>query len=146
MSGGWRKWGSGGSDTEWLRRAGFTRRNTRRAILSFLEKGVWQGERVLHLTTGTYRLQMGFLAITNRRVVFGMSWAFFPFINRRLPIPHEQVTWVRIDSHPWGGLLVVDSRVGTGRLGDIDEHEAQRLAKLVARLSRRAKARAAATR
>ena len=144
MSDRWRKWGSGGPDTEWLHRAGFTRRNTRRAILSFLAKGLWPGERILHLTSGTYRLQMGFLAITDRRVVFGMSWAFFPFINRRLGIPHEQITWVRIDTNPWGGLFVVDSRQGTGRLGDIEEDEAQRLAALVARLSRRAKQRTGA--
>jgi hypothetical protein len=139
MKGGWSKWGSGGVETDWLYRAGFTRRNTRRAILSFLSKGLLPGERILHLTSGTYRLQMGFLAITDRRVVFGMSWAFLPFINRRLEIPHEQITWVRIDSNPWGGLLVVDSRIGTGRLGDIEEAEAERLAALVARLSQRAK-------
>ena len=74
----WRKWGSGGADTEWLRRAGFTRRNTRRAILKFLADGLLAGERILHLTSGIYRLQMGFMAITDRRVVVGMSWAFLP--------------------------------------------------------------------
>jgi len=140
----WSKWGSGGADTEWLRLAGFTRRNTRRAILKFLAGGLWPGERILHLTSGTYRLQMGFMAITNRRVVVGMSWAFLPFINRRLGVPLEAITWVRVDSNPWGGRLVVDSRTGTARLGDIDEDEAERLASLIRRLSERAKQQAAA--
>jgi hypothetical protein len=142
MSRRWRKWGSGGADTQWLRAAGFTRRNTRRAILKFLNGGLLRGERILHLTSGTYRLQMGFLAITDRRVVVGMSWAFIPFINRRLGVPLEAVTWVRVDSNPWGGRLVVDSRLGTARLGDIEEDEAERLAQLIRRLSNRAKARA----
>lgn len=140
----WRKRGSGGADTQWLRHAGFTRRNTRRAILNFLDGGLWAGERMLHLSSGTYRLQMGFMAITDRRVVVGMSWAFFPFINRRLGVPLEQVTWVRVDSNPWGGRLVVDSRVGTARLGDVEEPEAERLASLVRRLADRARARALA--
>ncbi len=139
----WRKQGSGGADTEWIRQAGFTRRNTRRAILAFLAKGLLPGERILHLTSGTYRLQMGFLAITDRRVVVGMSWAFFPFINRRLGVPLEAITWLRVDSNPWGGRLVVDSRLGTARLGDIDEPDAERLASLISRLSNRAKLRAA---
>ncbi len=140
----WNKWGSGGADTEWLRLAGFTRRNTRRAILKFLSNGLWPGERILHLTSGTYRLQMGFLAITDRRVVVGMSWAFLPFINRRLGVPLEAITWVRVDSNPWGGRLVVDSQSGTARLGDIDEADAERLAVLIRRLAQRAKGRAAA--
>jgi hypothetical protein len=144
MNRDWRKWGSGGRDTEWLAQAGFTRRNTRRAILKFLAGGLLPGERVLHLTSGTYRLQMGFLAITNRRVVVGMSWAFLPFINRRLGVPLEAITWVRVDSNPWGGRLVVDSRMGTARLGDIEEDEAARLAALIKRLAERARVRAAA--
>lgn len=143
MSGDWRKRGSGGADSQWLEQAGFTRRNTRRAILKFLSNGLLPGERILHLTSGTYRLQMGFMAITDRRVVFGMSWAFFPFINRRLGIPLEAITWVRVDSNPWGGRIVVDSRLGTGRLGDIGEAEAERLKGLVLRLSTRAQQRAA---
>ena len=144
MSSDWRKWGSGGADTQWLRQAGFTRRNTRRAILKFLGNGLLPGERILHLTRGTYRLQMGFLAITDRRVIVGMSWAFFPFINRRLAIPLEAITWVRVDSNPWGGRIVIDSRAGTARLGDIEEAEAARLAALVKRLAERARLRAAA--
>jgi len=144
MRGGFRKWGSGGVDTGWLRRAGFTRRNTRRAILSFLDRGLWRGERILHLTSGTYRLQMGYVAVTDRRVVFGMSWAFFPFINRRLPIPYELVAWVRMDSNPWGARLIVDSTLGTGRLGNLSEDEAARLAALVSSLADRAKRRVAA--
>ena len=141
----WRKQGSGGADTQWIRQAGFTRRNTRRAILKFLDNGLQPGERILHLTSGVYRLQMGYMAITDQRVVVGMSWAFLPFINRRLGVPLEAVTWVRVDSDPWGGRLVVDSRVGTARLGDIDEDKAERLATLVRRLSARAKARASST-
>jgi Bacterial PH domain len=141
----WSKWGSGGAETEWLRLAGFTRRNTRRAILKFLTYGLLPGERILHLTSGTYRLQMGFMAITDMRVVVGMSWAFLPFINRRRSVPLEAITWVRVDSNPWGGRLVVDSRQGTLRLGDIDEAEAERLASLIRRLSDRAKQRAATT-
>ncbi len=39
----WSKWGSGGAETEWLRLAGFTRRNTRRAILKFLTYGLLAG-------------------------------------------------------------------------------------------------------
>ena len=140
----WSKWGSGGADTAWLDNAGFTRRNTRRAILKFVDGGLWTGERILHLTSGTYRLQMGFMAITDRRVVVGMSWAFFPFINRRLSVPLEAVTWVRVDSNPWGGRIVVDTRLGTARLGDIDEDEAERLKTLILRLSSRAKVRVAA--
>lgn len=144
MSGDWKKWGSGGADTAWLRQAGFTRRNTRRAILKFVAGGLLPGEHILHLTSGTYRLQMGFMAITNRRVVVGMSWAFFPFINRRLGVPLEAITWVRVDSNPWGGRIVVDSRLGTARLGDIEEPEAERLKSLVLRLSVRARTRVAA--
>jgi hypothetical protein len=144
MMDGMRKWGSGGTDTEWLRRAGFTRRNTRRAILSFLSNGLWAGESILHLTTGTYRLQMGFVAVTNRRVVFGMSWAFLPFINRRMGVPHELIAWVKMDSKPWGARLILDSTMGRGAIGDLDENEALRLANFVARLATRAKARAGA--
>ena len=114
MSGGFRKWGTGGEDTAWLHRAGFTRRNTRRAILAFLRDGLREGERILHLTSGTYRLQMGFLAITDRHVVFGMSWAFLPFIRRRRTIPHEWISWVRADSKPWGARLALDSLAGGG--------------------------------
>jgi len=141
MSRSWSKWGSGGAETEWLHQAGFTRRNTRRAILSFLGKGLWSQERILHLTSGTYRLQMGFLAITDRRVVFGMSWAFFPFINRRMGVPLESIAWVKMDSKPWGARLILDSTMGRGALGNLDEDEAERLAGLVRRLSGRAKAR-----
>jgi hypothetical protein len=70
-----------------------------------------------------------------------MSWAFLPFINRRLGIRLESITWIRIDSNPWGGRLVVDSRSGTARLGDVDEADAERLAALISRLSNRAKLR-----
>ena len=144
MSGGFRKWGSGGADTEWLRRAGFTRRNTRRAILSFVNTGLEPEERILHLTSGTYRLQMGFLAVTDRRVVFGMSWAFLPFVKKRRSIPHERIAWVRADSKPWGALVVLDSTVGRGALGNLEEAEAERLAGLIYALSVRARARVAA--
>ncbi len=137
----WTKWGSGGVDTAWLHQAGFTRRNTRRAILSFLGSGLWAQERILHLTSGTYRLQMGFVAITDRRVVFGMSWAFFPFINRRMGVPLELIAWAKMDSKPWGARLILDSSMGRGALGDLDEEQAEQLAGLVRRLSGRAKGR-----
>ena len=145
MSDGFRKWGSGGEDTTWLNRAGFTSRNTRRAILAYLRTGIEDREVILHLTSGTYRLQMGFLAITDRHVVFGMSWAFLPFIKRRRTIPHELVSWVRADSKPWGARLALDSMAGGGILGNLEEADAERLAGLIYALSTRAKARVAAT-
>lgn len=135
-----RKWGGGGAETGWLRRAGFTRRNTRRAILAFLARGLPDGERLLHLQSGTFHLQMGFLAITDRRVVFGMSWAFLPFINRRSSVEHAQVASVRTDSNPWGARLTVDSLAGRDALGNLEEAEAEALAKLIARLALRARA------
>lgn len=136
---GVKKWGMFEAETAWLHRAGFTRRNTREAILDFLRNGLWPEERILHLTSGTYRLQMGFLAITDRRVVFGMYWAFFPFLKRRFAVPHEQIAWVRMDSKPWGARLILDSPLGRGALGNLQENEAARLAGLVAALSQRAK-------
>jgi hypothetical protein len=142
MSRDWRKRGSTEAEAAWIRHAGFTRRNTRRAILKLLRNGIYPGERLLHLQAGTHRLQMGYMAVTDRRVVVGMSWAFVPFINRRLSIPLEAVTWVRVDSNPWGGRIVVDSRAGTARLGDVDEAPAGRLAALIRRLAARAKGRA----
>jgi hypothetical protein len=144
VSGGFRKWGTGGKDTEWLHRAGFTRRNTRRAILAFLRDGLEDGERILHLTSGTYRLQMGFLAITDRHVVFGMSWAFLPFVKRRRTIPHELIAWVRADSKPWGARLALDSMAGGGILGNLEEADADRLRSLIYALSTREKERVAA--
>ena len=140
MSGGFSKWGSGGVDTEWLRRAGFTRRNTRRAILDFLDRGLLPGETILHLTSGTYRLQMGFLAITDRRVVFGMSWAFLPFIKRRREIPYGQIVWVKMHSRPWGASVRLDSWVGNGALGNMEEPDADRLVRLISALVQRARA------
>jgi len=144
VSDGFRKWGTGGEDTEWLHRAGFTRRNTRRAILAYLRDGLADDEVILHLASGTYRLQMGFLAITDRHVVLGMSWAFLPFIKRRRTIPHELVSWVRADSKPWGARLALDSMAGGGILGNLEEADAERLAGLIHALSTRAKARVAA--
>jgi hypothetical protein len=141
MRSGFRKWGSGGLDTQWLREAGFTRRNTRRAILSFLDNGLWAGERILHLTSGTYRLQMGYLAITDRRLVFGMSWAFLPFIKRRRSFPLEQISWARMERNPWGARLMIRSPSGKASLGDLEDQEAAKLASLVSALARRAKLR-----
>jgi hypothetical protein len=126
-------------ETAWLVEAGFTRRNTREAILDFLRKGIWPQERILHLTSGTYRLQMGFLAITDRRVVFGMYWAFFPFIKKRFAVPHEQISWARMDSKPWGARLILDSTMGRGALGNLEEDEASRLAGLINALAARGK-------
>lgn len=141
---GIRRWGLFETETDWLRRAGFTRRNTREAILDFLRVGLGAQERILHLTSGTYRLQMGFLAITDRRAVFGMSWAFLPFIKKRHAVAFEQVAWVRADSKPWGARLVLDSTAGRGALGNLEEENAERLASLIYALSLRAKERVAA--
>jgi hypothetical protein len=96
-----RRRGESESETGVLRGAGFTRRNTRRAILAFLRDGLAAGERLEELRSVTYRLQMGFLAITDRRVVAGMSWAFLPFVKRRRAIPLRLLEPVQVRRRLW---------------------------------------------
>jgi hypothetical protein len=136
-----RKWGETDAETAWLERAGFTRRNTRRAILHLLRNLLWEDEHILVLTTGTYRLQMGYLAITSRRVIVGMSWAFIPFIKKHLGIPLELVRIARRDHNPWGARIEVFSQVGKFSFGDLEDAEADELAALITAGARRALAR-----
>ena len=136
-----RKWGESPAETAWLRRAGFTRRNTRRAILHMLRNLLWEDEHILVLTTGTYRLQMGYLAITNRRAIVGMSWAFIPFVKKHLAIPLELVRIARRDHNPWGARIEVFSQVGKFSFGDLEDGEADELAALITAGARRALAR-----
>jgi hypothetical protein len=138
-----RKWGDTEAETGWLRRAGFTRRNTRRAILHLLRNLLWEGEHILVVTTGTYRLQMGYLVITNRRVMVGMSWAFIPFIKKHMGIPLELVRIARRDHNPWGAKIEVFSQIGKFAFGDLEDDEADKLAALIAAGARRAIARQA---
>jgi len=119
------------AEREWILRAGFTRRNTRRSILRLLRELLWQGEEIQVLTTGTYRLQMGYLAITGQRVLVGMSWAFFPFIKKHMGIPLELVRIARHDHNPWGAKVEVFSQVGKFSFGDLSDDEANRLATMI---------------
>jgi len=82
---------------------------------------------------------MGFLVVTDRRLVLGMSWAFFPFISRRIGIPLERITSTRVESKPWGGRLVVGSTMGRVALGNLEEAEGERLAALITELAGRAR-------
>ena len=130
-----RQWGATAAEAELLRRAGFTRRNTRRAILQFVRTGIERGEELLELHTAVYRLQMGYLALTDRRVVAGMSWAFFPFIKRRRSFPYGAIEAVSVRRQPWGaslGMLSAGHRLRVANLEDPlaahirDEIEARR--------------------
>jgi hypothetical protein len=136
-----RLWGETETETGWLRRAGFTRRNTRRAILTLLRKLLWDDEHILVITTGTYKLQMGYLALTNRRVIVGMSWPFIPFIKKHLGIPLETVRLARRDHNPWGAKVEVFSQVGKFAFGDLENGEADELAALITAGAQRAIAR-----
>jgi hypothetical protein len=122
----------------WLEDAGFTRRNTRRAILRFIRTGVWPEERIHVLRSGVYLLQMGFIAVTNRRVVLGMSWAFVPFINSRRDLQHSQLWRAVPDWRPWGARLTLHARERRLRLGNLEREEAAALARQVQRLAVRA--------
>jgi len=116
-----RQWGATAGEAELLRRAGFTRRNTRRAILQFVRTGIEPGEELLELHTAVYRLQMGFLALTDRRVVAGMSWAFLPFIKRRRSLPYGVIEAVSVRRQPWGaslGMLAAGHRLRVANLED----------------------------
>ena len=116
-----RHWGATASETELLRKAGFTRRNTRRAILEFVRKGIEPGEELLELHATVYRLQMGFLALTDRRVVAGMSWAFLPFIKRRRSLTYGVIEAVSVRRQPWGaslGMLAGGHRLRVANLED----------------------------
>jgi hypothetical protein len=115
-----RRWGSSEIETGVLRRAGFTRRNTRRAILAFLRAGLADGERVEGLRSVTYRLQMGFLAITDRRVVAGMSWAFLPFVKRRRAIPLRVLEPVEVRRRMWGTGLTLRGGGERIRVGNLE--------------------------
>jgi hypothetical protein len=126
-----RNWGETEAEYEWLREAGFTRRNTRRAILHLLRSLLLEGEGIVALTTGTYRFQMGYLAVTERRVMVGMSWAFLPFVKKHLAIPLEQVRIARHEHRPWGAKVEVFSNVGKFSFGDLEDDEAERLAELI---------------
>jgi hypothetical protein len=136
--GKYRNWGDTDAEREWLKRAGFTRRNTRRAILHLLRNLLWEGERIHVLTTGTYRFQMGYLAVTGQRVIVGMSWAFFPFIRKHLGIPLELVRIARHEHNPWGAKLEVFSQTGKFSFGDLADEEAERLAALIVAGAKRA--------
>ena len=105
-----------------------------------LRDGLREGERILHLTSGTYRLQMGFLAITDRHVVFGMSWAFLPFIRRRRDPPRVDLVGSR-RLEAVGRATGPRLARGRGILGNLEEADAERLAGLIYALSTRRGAR-----
>ena len=124
VSGGFRKWG-GREDTAWLHRAGFTRRNTRRAILAFLRAS-----------------GRASASSTSPAVPTACRWAFSRsptgtsclgcpgpscLSSGRRTIPHEWISWVRADSKPWGARLALDS-LGAGILGNLEEADAERTA------------------
>jgi hypothetical protein len=115
-----RRWGANEIETGALRGAGFTRRNTRRAILAFLRNGLAEGERVEDLRSVTYRLQMGFLAITDRRVVAGMSWAFLPFVKRRRAIALRVLEPVEVRRRMWGTGLTLRGSGERIRIGNLE--------------------------
>jgi Domain of unknown function (DUF4389) len=119
-----RRWGDNETEGGFLRGAGFTRRNTRRAILAFLRKGLAAGERVEDLRSVTYRLQMGFFAITDRRVVAGMSWAFLPFVKRRRAIPLRVLEPVEVRRRAWGTGLTLRGAGERIRVGNLEPDDA----------------------
>jgi hypothetical protein len=125
------RWGENEAETAWLRSAGFTRRNTRRAILRLLRELLLPGERIAVITTGTYRFQMGYLAVTDRRALVGMSWAFIPFVSKHLAMPLEQVRLARHEHRPWGAKVEVFSHDAKFSFGDLEDDEAERLAALI---------------
>jgi hypothetical protein len=122
-----RRRGESESETGVLRGAGFTRRNTRRAILGFLRDGLAAGERLEELRSVTYRLQMGFLAITDRRVVAGMSWAFLPFVKRRRAIPLRLLEPVQVRRRLWGTGLTLRGGGERIRVGNLEPDPAAEL-------------------
>jgi hypothetical protein len=137
-----RRWGAG-DETERLRAAGFTRRNTRRAILMFLREGTLEGERVIELQSVTYRLQMGFLAITDRRAITGMSWAFLPFVKRRRAIPLRLLEGVTVKRRAWGTSMEMRGGGQILRVGNLEPEQADGLAQRLQSLAGDARAAAA---
>ncbi len=134
-----RRWGDGGRESELLHAAGFTRRNTRRAMLAFIRDGLAEGEELLELHSVTYRLQMGFLAITDRRCVAGMSWAFLPFVKRRRSVPHRLVASARVRRRAWGTSLDLRSAEDRLRVGNLEAPAAAALRERVLALAERAR-------
>lgn len=134
-----RRWGDGGRESALLHAAGFTRRNTRRAMLAFIREGLAEGEELLELHTVTYRLQMGFLAITDRRSVAGMSWAFLPFVKRRRSVPHRLLASARVRRRAWGTSLDLRSAEDRLRVGNLEGPAAPGLRQRVLALAERAR-------
>ena len=133
------RWGAG-DETERLEAAGFTRRNTRRAILALLREGLLSGERMLELQSVTYRLQMGFLAITDRRAITGMSWAFLPFVKRRRAIPLRLLEGVTVKRRAWGTSLELRGGGQILRVGNLEPEQADVLAQRLKSLATDARA------
>lgn len=93
---------------------------------------------MLSLKSGVYLLQMGYVAVTDQRVVMGMSWAFLPFVNSRREVRHAQLFRAVADWRPWGARLTLHSRDRRLRLGNLELAEARSLAMRVQRLAVRA--------
>lgn len=97
-------------------------------------------EPVLDLVAGTYWLQTGYLAVTDRRVVIGMSWPLLPFTDRRLSIPHRWITAVRFKWLPWGAVVNVSGPVRGAGIGGLELARAEAVVRLLAEQVELAKA------
>ena len=133
------RWGETEDEKQWLRESGFSRRNTRRAILEFLREDLEQDEKLVELHSCTYRLQMGYLAVTDRRFVAGMSIAFLPFLDRRRAIALREVESVEVLKRPWGIGLLVEGAGLKLRVGNLKKDLAVALARRVRDLAETAR-------
>ncbi len=102
-----------------------------RPALERLFKNLDEGEEVLEVVRGTFSLEPGYLAVTNRRVVFGMAMPVLPFINRTVKIAHQAVAGVDVEHRPWGASVRVTSRDATPVIGGLEPAEADAIAELI---------------
>ena len=133
------RWGETEDEKQWLREAGFSRRNTRRAILEFLREDLDENEKLVELHSCTYRLQMGYLAVTDQRFAAGMSIAFLPFLDRRRSVALRDIESVEVLKRPWGIGLVVEGAGLRLRVGDLKKDLAVALARRIRDLAETAR-------